>query len=785
MKELDESIKELEDLGFLENKKLTPEERSNIISMVNSEFLSPEDRDELVTGLNIEFWSAHSESDGVSSKKEPKIGDLRISKRESDNKLEVIQPKIIDNKQKFEAVLSAFPEIQLRRGFVTNYREVGDYYENGMMGNVPSLVKEIDGRAMRRLYEDIHGGPPEVRIESMRDVDRLLKKYPKERKEDNFQERYRKSIVSFEVRDNHSMTNKELVEIFDIPQGKVSNYLNGKETTLISRLRRYEENQILEEWKLTDLSSYIHKSELDIIDKYSNSGQIEINGALESSILRINSSNVLDMLDLKSNSVEDLTSIASEIYQELSKTSASIAYLKIKDFPALEETLQDNRKEIERKLRHQLSDENVRVGIVEGRVYVWTPNITSNDMINVWSDRIFHFKTSNLSQIILDVEKHLQFNQNGYETLRHLNILVKQVVSTRPTDKILIRDGESKILGEILHLQCDILGVSPRAFEDQIERVTGRNGHGGIIHPKLLRGAELEILRARLGAIINSDCWLGEDSRLMYSEADIERIEVVKSLFQQLGDMPLSLEPNEKNNSFRMWIPKPVGNAFIYWGFTFGDKPIQNKRLPNIIREGSLESYKAYLEDLISEDGSFDHINGFRWSRTIVLKLGTNDTKYSMESKLSQEQIQFLARFKNARRDSDGVFIPITRLRRDVKHLRESEAEIVKHILEVVKESRSKLLDDEALLAENLGIKIQCIPEFIVIYNDTGRISLKWVATTEEKDDAIIWALIASPNDPRKNGMVQRWLLQIPDDVERTKEQLQNDELGYLISSYE
>ncbi|MCK4567025.1 MAG: hypothetical protein KAU48_06925, partial [Candidatus Thorarchaeota archaeon] len=504
-------------------------------------------------------------------------------------------------------------------------------------------------------------------------------------------------------------------------------------------------------------------------------------------ILKIRSVDVQKVFDSESPSVEDLTSIAVEVYRQLSKTSANIAYIEIKErnlenSPLIEQALQENREEIERKLRHQLnldtSDKCVRVGIVEGRVYVWTPDITPNDMINAWSDQNFHFKTSNLSQIILEVGKHLQVSQSGYEQLHHLNTLVEQVISPKPADRIRIRDGESRIMGEILHLQCDILGVSPRVIEERIVKVTGRNGHGGIIKPKLLGGREVEILRARLGATINSDCWLGADGRLQYSEANVERIRIVKRQLQQVGDISLTLMPNDKNKSFRMWMPKPIGNAFIYWGFTTGDKPIQNERLPRTVRESSLDSYIAYLEDLISEEGCFDHVSGFRWSRTIVLKLGTNDSKYEMESKLSQDVIKFLENFEHARRDCDNnIYIPITRLEACSKNLSEQDSEIAKHILSIVAVNRSKLLDDEKSLANKLGIEIHAFPEYITMYADTGRISLKWVAKTKHKEDAILWALIALPNDPRKSELVRRWFSLIPEDVERIKKQLRND--GY------
>ena len=52
---------------------------------------------------------------------------------------------------------------------------------------------------------------------------------------------------------------------------------------------------------------------------------------------------------------------------------------------------------------------------------------------------------------------------------------------------------------------------------------------------------------------------------------------------------------------------------------------------------------------------------------------------------------------------------------------------------------------------------------------------MKWIAKTKSKDDAIRWALIALPNDPRKSKLVRRWLSLVPDDVERVKKQIQID----------
>ncbi|TET07324.1 MAG: hypothetical protein E3J86_13555 [Candidatus Thorarchaeota archaeon] len=747
-----EEDKTLEKIEEIEPKaSLNSEERDRFLRDYHSKLLTREEREDWVHLNHAEF--------------------------------SLFEPEIVVTKQKFVTALLANPEFRLRRGYEKHLREAEEYFENNHKDNIPKLVREMDDALVQFLFEETHGGPPRVRIESMRDIDRLLEKYPEKREDDSFVEQYRKSSIYLAVRNNHYMKQTELAPIHDIQQPRISDYQKGKETILISHLRRNEEIRIIDEWKKNGLSRCIRGKESDIVERYLESKHIETMEQIDASMYNISSgdscklNSVLAKLDPKFFAEEDFVSIANEITHALLKTKSRIAYMdfKIENSSLIESWLQENRTEIERIVHTQLnlniSEQSVRIGIVDERIYLWNPDKTPNDMINVWARKYFHFNPSNLAQIILETGRHLGLN-NGYEILRHLNKLVEQIVSNRPKDKILNRNAKSRVLGEIFHLQCDIIGVSPRYLEDKIERMTGSNGRGGVIHPKLLKGTELEILRARLGAIINSDCWLGEDGRLFYSEANKERIKIVANLFQQFGDLAFKIEPNEFNKSYRMWIPKPIGNAFIYWGFTSGDKPIRNERLSSIIREASMESYVAYLEDLISEDGCFDQSNGFRWSRTNVLKLGTTDVKYKMESELSIDEIEFLVKFKHTRRYSNEVYVPITRLENYAKHPDESESEIVEHILSVVEKNRSRLLDDEVSLANKLGIEIHVYPEYITLYNETGRISLKWVATTERKDDSIRWALIAPPNDPRKNMMVQEWLILIPDDVARIKKQL-------------
>ncbi len=713
------------------------------------------------------------------------LGDPVADSGEAKGHCETSLPRLIDSCEKFEQVLRIIPsEMRLKRGFEKKLRDVRAYFKSSMKGEIPSFIIELEERLIRALYEVIHSGPPEVQIHSMREVRELLTKYPREKEEEEFSERYRKSSIYFKVRKNKTHSQNELAKIHGIIQGRISDFKAGKEPTLISRLRRYEEEKIIRKWTEVELDRFQYNELLTILRKHQcyNFGEVAVlrkntlQGAYEVTPTTFHLMNE----DVGFEHIESqmFSSIVFTMLQELDKTNSRIVYLDYGNNHSAWHSLPDEmhnkiRDVIENSIKEKtqiapLAD-NIRVGIVDCRLYIWNPDKSPNKMINAWSNQFFHFTPSDLSDIILETGKQLQLKCSGYEQLRHLNKLVKQVISNKASDRIRVGDKGSRILGEVLHLICDILGISPRSIEGTIEAVTGRNGRGGITRPKLLEGMELEVLRARLGAIVNSDCWLGRSGRLQYSESDRGRIRIVTKLLQCFGEMSPKLISNDANRSLRMWIPIPMGNAFIYWGFTSGEKPLQNEHLPRLVKESSHESHIAYLEELISEDGCFDHVSGFRWSRTIVLKPGKDNASYNLESDLCQADIAFLMNLKYARWETKRghIYIPIGKLSEHSKHLTGQDLSITSRILSVVLTNRSRLLDDEVSLATGLGITIEVYPECITIYTKTGRVSLKWIAKTKRKEDAIRWALIALPNDERKRERVRKWLALVAKDVER------------------
>jgi len=396
-----------------------------------------------------------------------------------------------------------------------------------------------------------------------------------------------------------------------------------------------------------------------------------------------------------------------------------------------------------------------RTAIVDDRIYLWNIDRDPDDMLNVWGDRYFYFEEGEYLRLLEELRQALHLPESRSAFARHLNRLIRSMISDDPFCQVMRRKGKSRLLGDLLHFIRDTLGLENDYFESKLTKVTSRHGRGPILNPKLPTYENISLIRSQLGAIINSDCWLCSDGRMYYYEADIDRIKIVEKLFSQLGNIRLRMEPIKVNRSYRMLLPRHIGRAFIYWGFTTDDKAIRNGRLIERIREGSRAIWIAYLRELIPEDGSFNDVSGFQWSRSIVLNPGYQDVKYNLTPKLNQQQISFIR--TNGRRDKKRGYIHL-QLSEYLKMNDEQKLDVVKSIENVISNNRCKLIDDEAHLARKLGVNMRVYPECITIYEKTGRVSIKWVATTRRKTDTINLFLIAPPNDIRKNAIVQDWI---------------------------
>jgi len=708
--------------------------------------------------------------------------ESKMTKREKD----VGQSRVIRSMDDFDRALKRYPEFRHRENFEREYSRIRQYFESdeSRRTHIPQLLSFIEKKELHLAYERTVGHPPEVRIESMQDVDRLLGKHDNRRQWKGFKEDYRKATVYFEVRFSREKTT-ELAKIHNVPRKRISIFKKLAESSLVSSLRRMEEQRIVEKWAESNLESH-----LKAVDNQVSERREKTPSPKESSI------NPISPVDLTYNhgklskigegnlEAGRLADAAEEMAGMMAESKAGLSFiaidkigLKREDVRKLTQIIEDKHQEVESALQDRLNlgstDWEFRFETVENRIYLWKLNKTLNDMLNVWSDHYFYFNRIDIVRMLDNFGEKLQLPDGRSHEIRHFNGMIRSLVSKVAATQVKVERGQSRLRGDVLHLYRDVLGLDNHDFHGKMVKVDSRMGRGPIYDPRLPTGKELELLRSQLGAAVNSDCWLGGDGRMFYYEADLNRIKIVKKQLQKFGDIELRLQPTERR-SYRMYLPRPIGNAFISWEFATDDKSIRNERLSRFIREGDRDVWIAYHKNLIPEDGSVTEETGFQWSRSIVLNPGIQDAKYSLRPQLSEQDISIIR--ENGRHDEKRGYIHL-QLSAFLKSDNESKSEAIKRMKSVISNNRSKLIDDESDLAEKLGIKMRVYPENITLYEGTGRISIKWVAKTKDTDNAIRWWLLTPPNDVRKNGIAKNWFLKKPSAVQRVQRQLEDEGL--------
>jgi hypothetical protein len=684
----------------------------------------------------------------------------------------------------FDEAVKRYPNLQYRENYQKQYKRVGRYLESDerKTRHKPKLLSFIEKKELLRAHEKTVGHPPDVRLESIEDVDRLLGVHSGRRNWKGFEEDYRKAKVYFEVRFSREKTTK-LAKLHDVSQKRISEYKKLKEPSLISSLRRMEEGRIVKKWAESNLESFLRTSDEQTSEKSMKMlGQKEL----------INPSSHIDSISIREKlsrisegiEVTQLTDITEKMSSKISDDRAGLVFVNLDSLSQiigndrnLGQIIEDNKQAVELNLQKRLNlhstDWHVRIGHVENRLYLWKLDRTPNDMLNVWSDHYFYFNRMDMVKMLDDFGQRLQLPEGRALQLRHLNKMIRTLASEDSWSQVRIERGQSRMMGDVLHLYRDIMAFTNQDFHGKMVKMTSRRGRGPIYTPRLPTGKELEVLRSQLGAAVNSDCWLGRNGIMSYHEANTDRIKIIRKQFQKLGEIQLKMEARTENRSFRDFLPRPIGKAFIFWEFTTGDKAAKNERLSRFIREGNRDVWIVYLRNLIPEDGSFNETTGFQWSRSIVLNPGTQDAKYNLESQLDDSHIAFIK--DNGRRDKKRKYVHL-QLSEHLNLDNESKSELVRDLESIIERNRCHLIDDEANLARNLGIDMRVYPESITLYEGTGRISIKWVAKTKDADNAIKWALIAPPNDVRKDGIVKDWLAQRQVAVERVRAQLKDGE---------
>ena len=478
------------------------------------------------------------------------------------------------------------------------------------------------------------------------------------------------------------------------------------------------------------------------------------------------------------DAIEKLIRNISDMESRLKVADLNQSGMESEQLEKIQEILEKEKESIRESLTEKLEEDN-RVGTVDERLYIWTPDKNPNDMINGWRTQYFYMDKEVLTELINETISSLKLDDT-----EKFNHLIQQITTESKYKQFNINGNQSRMTGESLNFIRDATGMETENLEDKVHKVTGANGHGGIENPKFPEGQELEKLRARLMATAVSDCYVRPDGILDYYEENRERIERFKrETLQGFGDFTKEPKFMEQHGYYRLKVSSPYGRALNEWGIPSGDRTILNYGLPTETDKWSVESKRAYMQDLISEEG---HIaNGkIRWNRSNALHAGKKTDGYQLEPRVSQSETRLIKiKGQSYPGDYDGEH---TLRWTDLKELRkDKDSEISKQanaLYRTIKENRNRLIDDEGKFAGSLGLKVKIDPEEVVYYENSGRVSVKWEARTVGTKSMIRWALVCPPNHPEKEVALKMWLSKRKsEDVRRVVEDLERD--GIEINS--
>jgi hypothetical protein len=682
----------------------------------------------------------------------------------------------IRTREEYDQALENHSELKLRKSYESDEKEAVEYFEKREHGEdaaKPTVVKEIENLELRRMYETIHDGPPEVRIESMKDVDDLLEKYPKEREQTGFDERYRLSEVYFEVKDKDSIPRQELAEVHGVSRQFVGFCGMGIEPTQIRRLRELEEKTIVKEWAQSDpeVSSEVFR-DTRAIERHETTEKLETHKTVYQVETQVVKETASQLTDTKQLTSENVASVIEKLHRSVSSENCGISYAVLKseiergDIRKLEKTIHEHRDEIEKSLSEKFELENVRarVALVNDRLYTWIPKSRPDELVDAYEKQFYYFRDGReIVRVVEDLQNQLGLGDDLYKSLTHVNKVIRQLTAGDEGGRARVRpisEKSTRLEGKTVRFYLDVTDGRLSGLESRVTKVTGINGQAGIDNPRFPEGKELEVLKARLAAIIASDCHLRESGRIGYNEEHLKRIDRVQEILRHFGD--ITLEPKFRKGVYEVYIQNQIGLMMIHEGMTPGNKTIQNPGLPEGYHNWSEVARRAYLEELIPEDGSFSKKGGFLWSRNHALYDRDANNQQGFRPLITQREIELIIRNGNPTRGLVNQFdLSFGHLER-LQHSTSSDvSEAAEKLLQAISDSPNNLIEDEKRIAESLGIKITLVPSCVKYFPKSERVSVKYTATTAAKEDAIRWSEIAPPNDERKRNEVELWLREI------------------------
>ncbi|MFW9887991.1 MAG: hypothetical protein ACFFER_07410, partial [Candidatus Thorarchaeota archaeon] len=571
-----------------------------------------------------------------------------------------------------------------------------------------------------------------------------------------------------------------------VSQSKISNCQRGVETGLVKRLRVREEERIIREWvDSKSVQGNMNLEDIDTREAIKPNENLDVQ-RIEPEVIKESMKQIREVKDL---GPKEVSGIISQMIRESPESESRVMMV---DFPRsdidnklvseFEKVLKTHREEIQETLKASVEAEDPRVGMVKGRLYVWTPDRTLNDLVNAWHDQYFYMNDRETAKLADTSAARLDLGDSRKERLQNLNDLMHQLVDTESSSNpIKIEKNRSRVTGEALHIQRDVLGIKNQDFEGKVVKVTGINGHGGIPNPKLLEGAKLETWRVGLIGAALSDCHIRtDDSIVEYYEENLDRLNRFRESLKEIGDFTNEPTFHAHTNLYRLKLPNPYGKALIYWGVPSGDKAIKNPGLPSDFHKWAPETKCRYGSEMTSEESNIS--NGrCSWPRSNVVRAGEDKFDiYDFKSRITEREVELIKREGRTRSGEfeDDKTIPYGLLDDLKKDSNPDVAETAHQLEATIHRSRNKLIDSERDLYSDLGIDITVTPKQITYYGRTGRVSVKWEARTSSSEATIRLAIMCPPNHPAKEVALKKWLdTRKPEKIQSILEDIENDKL--------
>ncbi|MHA1638457.1 MAG: hypothetical protein ACTSUO_09915 [Candidatus Thorarchaeota archaeon] len=475
---------------------------------------------------------------------------------------------------------------------------------------------------------------------------------------------------------------------------------------------------------------------------------------------------VISPLDLAYCIENILTSSSESKVKWMELSSQSERYTKIT------EVLKENLTEVETSLNERLgisegSKMRIRVGFVDGKLYIREQDTSDYNWMNIYENELFYFNTTeDKFRLVHEMRARL-----GLSTNTDLGQLIDQLTdreSAEGSGYSDLKDYQDKhIRAETLHLILDTIEQKIDDIQDRISCIG--KGIGGIRNPRFPTDPEtIDIMFAKFFGLGLSDGHIyRKHSQFVYAEKNPDRCKIVIQHSKNFGDVHY----NEivDNGVHRIQFSSVFGRVLRRRGFIAGDKSMQNIGLPKFIMHGSPRTLYSYFKNMWPEDGCFttyaNSIPRFTWNRTVVLRDPTKDVEYSFKSKLTDEHILFIKRYGNYesygfQEERNGfLYLNSVILDKLVQSQIPTISRLAKDLKEIVHSTQSQLLNDEIEALYRIGIHAAKKFQRLVYHIESSRVSLSWHGKIYRKKDVMKTALLIPPDDIKKRAKVKKWII--------------------------